>query len=230
MDQPHIHNPSNTLSDFILGSQDGIVNVLGVILGVAIASQSLRLVLVSGLSATFAESIAMTAVAYTSTLARRDQYYADLEREKREMKELPDTERQEIVDILQRWGFQGKVLDEMTDLIVANPQAMLEIMMSFELNLAPVGVDQARRSAFLVGSAALLGSLIPLFPFFIWGNEIYLAIVVSFVSAAIVLFLIGWFEARVTVGRPVRSGLQLTIIGTISALIGFAIGFLIARI
>ena len=79
------HKQPGLLSDFILGSQDGIVNVLGVILGVAIASQEFKIILAGGLAATFAESISMAAVAYTSTTARREFYIAEMEREKREM-------------------------------------------------------------------------------------------------------------------------------------------------
>ena len=58
------------LRDIILGGQDGVVNVLGIILGVAAASGDTRIVLVAGLAATFAESFSMAAVAYTSSVAR----------------------------------------------------------------------------------------------------------------------------------------------------------------
>src|SRR5437773_7061647 len=82
------HAQPGLLSDFILGSQDGLVNVLGVILGVAVASRDITIILAGGLAATFAESISMGAVAYTSTLARRDHYLAEVEREKEEMRTL----------------------------------------------------------------------------------------------------------------------------------------------
>ena len=62
------HRGASALSDVILGGQDGLVNVLGVILGVAAATADTRIVLVAGLAATFAESVSMGAVAYTSTL------------------------------------------------------------------------------------------------------------------------------------------------------------------
>src|SRR5207247_2555027 len=92
------HAQPSLLSDFILGSQDGLVNVLGVILGVAVASRNLvdpfAIILAGGLAATFAESISMGAVAYTSTIARRDHYAAEVEREREEMVQLPDLERQ----------------------------------------------------------------------------------------------------------------------------------------
>ena len=80
------HAKATSLSDFILGCQDGLVNVLGVILGIAIASQNIVVILAGGLAATFAESISMAAVAYTSTLARRDHYLKEIKKEKDEMR------------------------------------------------------------------------------------------------------------------------------------------------
>src|SRR5467141_1902369 len=116
------HAQPSLLSDFILGSQDGLVNVLGVILGVAVASRNLTdpltIILAGGLAATFAESISMGAVAYTSTVARRDHYLAEVEREREEMRTLPDLERQEVRQILERWEFQGAELEEMLEKIV----------------------------------------------------------------------------------------------------------------
>lgn len=60
----------------ILGGQDGLVNVLGIVLAVAKATQSKRVILISGLAATFAESISMAAVAYTSAKAGNEYYSA----------------------------------------------------------------------------------------------------------------------------------------------------------
>ena len=83
------HVRSGLLSDFILGSQDGIVNVLAVLLGVAAAAMqqygsanvAFRVVVAGGLAATFGESFSMGAVAFTSTLARRDHYLGEVARE-----------------------------------------------------------------------------------------------------------------------------------------------------
>ncbi len=60
------------LRDIILGWQDGVVNVLGLVLGVATATDSTRLIIISGLAALFAESASMAAVAYTSSKAAKD--------------------------------------------------------------------------------------------------------------------------------------------------------------
>jgi len=222
------HARPGLLSDFILGSQDGLVNVLGVILGVAVASRDITIILAGGLAATFAESISMGAVAYTSTIARRDHYRSEVERERQEMRELPDLERQEVREILERWEFHGDELEEMLEKIVSKPKAWLELMMAHELNLAPVEESQARRSALIVGFAAIVGSLIPLVPFFATGADILLGIAISLVVSAITLFVIGWYKASTTIGRPARSGLQMLLIGITSALAGFGIAFLVS--
>ena len=60
------------LRDIILGGHDGVVNVLGLVLGVAAATADPRIILIAGLAGGFAESISMAAVAYTSTMASRD--------------------------------------------------------------------------------------------------------------------------------------------------------------
>src|SRR5260370_12197742 len=78
-----------SLRDIILGGQDGLVNVLGLVLGVAAATAQLRIILAAALAATFSESIAMAGVVYTSTLAERDYYLAMLAKEQKEVDEQP---------------------------------------------------------------------------------------------------------------------------------------------
>ena len=68
------HNGSAIIRDVILGGQDGLVNVFGVVLAVAEATQSRYIILISGLAAAFAESISMAAVAYTSGRAGEEYY------------------------------------------------------------------------------------------------------------------------------------------------------------
>ena len=185
------HKQPGLLSDFILGSQDGIVNVLGVILGVAVASQNFKIILAGGLAATFAESISMGAVAYTSTMARREFYLAEYEREKREMEEAPEQEKEEVRKILQRWGVPSKELEDILVHITMKPKAWLDIMMAHD-NLSPVDEKQATKSALLVCVAAIVGSLIPLLPFIFAGSAILMGIIGSLVLSALTLFLIGW--------------------------------------
>ena len=65
------------LKNIILGGQDGVVNILGLVLGVAVATNSNSLVIIAGLASTVAESISMGAVAYTSSEAAKDYYKAE---------------------------------------------------------------------------------------------------------------------------------------------------------
>ena len=222
------HKRPGLLSDFILGSQDGLVNVLGVILGVAVASQDFRIILAGGLAATFAESISMGAVAYTSTAARREFYLAEMEREKKEMTESPEQEKEEVRQILRKWGVPNRELEDILVHITMKPVAWLDIMMAHELNLSPVGEKDASRSALLVGIAAIVGSIIPLVPFVFMQDDILWSIIVSLVVSAIALFAIGWYKATTLVGKPFRSGTQMLVIGIASALAGFAIAFLVS--
>ncbi len=229
------HTRSGLLSDFILGSQDGIVNVLAVLLGAAVsqiqlatqASIAFRVIVAVGLAATFGESISMGAVAYTSTLARRDHYMGELAREEREMLEVPEIERQEVRTIFQRWGFEGKELEDAVGHIVSKPKAWLEFMMAHELQLAPLEENQARKSAILVGVAAMFGSLITLVPFLVVPNDALTGMIGALVLSAVTLFLIGWYKGRITIGRPYRSGLQMLVIGTVSALAGFLAAYVV---
>jgi len=67
--------------EYILGGQDGLVNVLGIVLGVASATSNRNFVIIAGVVATVAESISMGSVAFTSTDAAKD-YYKSGVREK----------------------------------------------------------------------------------------------------------------------------------------------------
>ena len=98
----YLHDPHRTnteISDIILGGQDGLVNVLGVILGIAAATGDPQVVIVAGLAATFAELVSMGAVAYTSTIASADVYESEREREYRHIQQAPTLEREEIIEI-----------------------------------------------------------------------------------------------------------------------------------
>jgi predicted membrane protein (TIGR00267 family) len=212
------------LADIILGGQDGLVNTLGVILGVAAASSDPRIVIAAGLAAAIAESISMGAVAYTSTLAAHDHYRVEHERERREIREMPDAEAQEIRAIFAGWGFSGDLLERAVTQVTQNEEAWVDVMMRNELKLAPIEASNPRRIALVVGVSAIIGSLIPLLPFLLL--PLGAAVPAAMALSALALFGFGAYKARVTVGVPSRSGLQLAAIGMVSALAGYFIGAL----
>jgi VIT1/CCC1 family predicted Fe2+/Mn2+ transporter len=63
-----------------------------------------------------------------------------------------------------------------------------------------------------------------LLPFFFL--NISLSIWLSIVTAALTLFIVGAYKARVTIGKPLRSGMQMAVIGTVSALAGYVVGLI----
>lgn len=223
-DRQDPHHGEFRLSDVILGGQDGLVNVLGVILGVAAATADSRIVIAAGMAATFAESISMGAVAYTSTLAQNDLYHSEKEREYRHIHLAPDVEVEEIRNIYRNKGFEGETLEKIVDVITSNPDVWVNVMMAEEFQMSPPEKSKAINSALLVGFSALAGSLIPLFPFFFW--TVNLSIGVSIIIAALTLFTVGVYKARVTVGKPFRSGMEMAIVGTVSALAGYVVGLI----
>ena len=218
------HRPEWGLAEIILGGQDGLVNVLGVILGVAAATQDVRIVIAAGLAATFAESVSMGAVAYTSTVAEADYYESERAREYRHIEQVPNLEKDEIRNIYQSKGFEGELLERIVSTITSNQDIWVAVMMAEEHRLMPTDRRDALRSALVVGFSAIIGSLIPLIPFGFL--PVSLSMVVSVLVTAIVLFVVGAYKARLTVGRPGRSGLEMAMIGTISALVGYAVGVL----
>ncbi len=219
------HKGASGLSDFILGAQDGLVNVLGVVLGIAAATNDARVVLVAGLATAFAESISMGAVAYTTTLADADLYQSEREREYRHIQEAPNLETKEIRDIYESKGFKGELLEHIVETITANKDVWVAVMMAEEHQLAPVDRKTAFRAAWVVGLSAIIGSLIPTAPFLFLpvSTSMWMSVVIT----ALVLFAIGAYKARVTVGKPIRSGFEMMLIGTISAMAGYLVGVLL---
>jgi VIT1/CCC1 family predicted Fe2+/Mn2+ transporter len=216
------HRQASTLSDVILGGQDGLVNVLGVALGVAAATQATPVILAAGMAATFAESVSMAAVAYTSRRADQDYYESERAREYRHLRLVPAVEREEIRAIYSEKGFRGQALDHIVETITSDEDVWVGVMMAEEHRLTPTDQRGAARSALIVGLAAVVGSLIPLVPFMLL--PVVPAMAASIVIAAAALFGFGAYKASRTVGVPARSGLEMALIGTLSALVGYLVG------
>lgn len=172
------------LKDIILGGQDGLVNVLGLILGVAGATNDSRIIIISGLAGTFAESISMGAVAYTSSKAARDYYLSRIQNSHKK-----SYHERDIIDGEYKSPFANGLV---------------------------------------VGFSSLVGSVIPLIPFFFLSvrNSIYSSLAISFFS----LFLIGALKAKLTIGDWKKSGFEMGLIGILAAVAGYLIGLMLGAI
>ncbi len=218
--EPH-SNTGGLLRDIILGGQDGVVNVLGLVLGVAAATSDPKIVIIAGLASTFAESLSMGAVAYTSTQASKHYYESERQRELWEIENKREAEIREIHDIFKAKGFKGKLLDKIVKHITSNKKLWLETMMKDELGLGD-NFDDPLRSGLIVGFASVIGSIIPIVPFFFM--PVADAMVGAFVLSVTSLFVTGYIKGKITIGREWRSGFEMAAIGSAAAIIGYLIG------
>lgn len=216
------HSRASWMRDVILGGQDGLVNVLGIVLGVSAASQDKNILIAASLAAAFAEAVSMAAVAYTSTLAQIDHYQKEVEQERKEIDNDPQKEIDEIREIYRKKGFSGELLENIVTTITKDKESWLKALVKEELGLEKIDKSTIFTISATVGVAALVASFVPITPFFFLPHS--LAIIVCLASSAIVLFGIGAYEAKTYVGSWLKNGIQLTIIGLGAALVGFLIG------
>lgn len=216
------HSTNNSLRDVILGGQDGLVNMLGIALGVVAASGSTHILIVTGIAAAITESISMGAVAYTSFGSDRDFYLAERAREQKEIEATPDEEREEIREIYAAKGFRGQLLDDVVSTITSNRETWVRTMMDEELHLQPVEQRSLLRSAVIVTVATLIGHFIPIVPFMLVARTP--AIIAAITLSAVTLFAVGVYSAKTLVGDWRKSGIQMVVIGLGAAAVGFLIG------
>ncbi len=222
------NNAGEQLRDIILGGQDGVVNVLGLVLGVAAATNDTRIIIIAGLASTFAESISMGAVAYTSSKAAHDYYLSEVAHEKQEILKQPTQARKEIKTIYYQKGFRGRALDLIVKKLTSSRKQWLATLLNEELQLSPSEYSKPLKIALVVGFSSLIGSLIPLIPFFF--TTVKTGVILSLVSCLATLFITGAVKAKLTVGDWKRSGLEIALIGTVAALIGYGIGKLLTNV
>jgi Uncharacterized membrane protein len=186
------HKKNNRLADVILGGQDGLVSILGLLLGLAASTKSTRIIVAGGLATILAETLSMAAVAYTSKMADREHYEAERLREIQEVKEVPEIERQEIVDIYSAKGFSGKLLDDIVNHITSDHELWIDTMMKEELDLLPVIKRDVYVYSLTVGISTFSGAMLPLIPFFFLGVQV--ALIAALILAIIVLATVGVYK------------------------------------
>jgi VIT1/CCC1 family predicted Fe2+/Mn2+ transporter len=222
--KPHreAHRETNSLRDVILGGQDGLVNILGIVLGVIAGGGSTSVLLATGFAAAITESISMGAVGYTSSAEQRDYFHAERQREAAEIQNEPDAEREEMREVYRAKGFEGDLLEQVVATLTSDRERWLETEMNEELHLRPVESSDILRSAAVIGVATLAGHLIPLLPFLVLARAP--ALLTAIVLSAIALFGVGTYSAVTLVGDWRRKGLEMVVIGLGAAAIGFAVG------
>jgi VIT1/CCC1 family predicted Fe2+/Mn2+ transporter len=209
----------------ILGGQDGLVNVLGLVLGMSVATGDARVVVTAGLAALLAESIAMAGVAYTATGAERQLAAATREALRLERSALSATRTRARRARLLAAGVSAENV-ALIEAEAAGEAASWEARLGQErAALAPVREERPVRAAAVVGISTALGSAVPLVPFALL--PIGLAAPVALLFGAVALVVAGYQRAALTGGSRRRAAFEMLAIGLVSAFAGYLIGQLL---
>lgn len=140
----------------VLGANDGIVSIAGLVVGVAASGASQGTVLMSGIAGMVAGAMSMAAGEYVSVQSQADTERADLVKESRELAEDPESELFELTGIYVRRGLQPELARQVAQQLTAHDalgsHARDELGITDTLRARPVQAALASAAAFAVGS------------------------------------------------------------------------------
>ncbi len=211
----------------IYGVNDGLGAAFGVVSGVAGAtSANGEFVLLSGFAAMIASALSMGSGAYLATKSEREVYEAELERERREVQEHPEEEKEEMELFYQLKGFSADESRLMADRLSKQPDQMLKTLAHEELGLSEQTFPNPWKSAISATISTAVGAAVPIIPFFF--STGMTALIVSAAISTAAHFAVGASKVMVTGRSWIRSGTEMTVVGLGEAAITYAIGLLIA--
>jgi VIT1/CCC1 family predicted Fe2+/Mn2+ transporter len=216
------------IREFVLGTQDGLLVPLGVVTGMAAAHPARSLIIVAGLAEAVAGAISMGGGSYLASQAEEQLYDSEIAAEGREIDEFPERETDELAVVLEREGLSREQAETVARGLASNPNVFLRTKVQKELGLSPDAGGAALGDAFVVGATYLGAAIVPLWPYFLFTLNVALAI--SLACTLLALFAVGVAKGRITRRSLLRSGLQVMIVGSVSAGVGFAIGHLVTAL
>jgi VIT1/CCC1 family predicted Fe2+/Mn2+ transporter len=223
LDSHYIHR-SNWLRAAVLGANDGIISISSLAIGVAAASQTRAPIALATIAGLVAGALSMAAGEYVSVSSQTDVENADIEREKKELEEMPEIELGVLAQIYERRGLKKE-----TALQVAKELTEADALgahMRDELGINEISQANPLQAALASGVAFCAGGILPLL-------VVLFAPVISmeyWLYAFTLLFLIvlGIISAKTGGANIIKAVVRVTIWGTIamglSALAGYIFG------
>ncbi len=227
MEGRHKAGGGNALRAAVLGSNDGLVSILSLVMGVAGANLNSHDVFIAGIAGLLAGAGSMALGEWLSVQSSRELYAHQIKIEKEELERNPAEEQDELALIYQAKGLSETRARELSAAIMTTDKSsILDTLAREELSIDP---QELGGSAYVAAITSFLlfslGALFPLLPFaFLSGN---IAIYTSMGVSAIALFLVGAAITLMTGRNIFYSGFRQVIIGLAAALITFGIGKLI---
>jgi VIT1/CCC1 family predicted Fe2+/Mn2+ transporter len=220
----HYIQRSNWLRAAVLGANDGIISIASLAIGMTAASQLREPVVLATMAGLVAGALSMAAGEYVSVSSQTDIEKADIEREKKELKDTPEMELQSLADIYQKRGLKSE-----TAMMVAKELTEKDALAAHvrdELGINETSKANPIQAAFASGAAFTIGGIIPLMIAFfspLQQMEYYL-----YGSAIIFLVLLGGLSAKTGGSNILMAIVRITFWGTIAmgltALAGWLFG------
>lgn len=210
----------------VLGANDGLVSTASLIVGVAAASAGKGDILIAGMAGLAAGAMSMAAGEYISVSSQHDTEQADLNRERRELRESPDSEIIELASIYEKRGLSPDLAKQVAEQLTAKDalaaHARDELGISEQTTARPVQAALTSAATFMVGAVLplLVVALVPV------------GVLVPAVSVASLLFLaiLGAVGAKVGGANILRATARVTFWGAFALLVTALIGKLFGTV
>jgi len=212
------------LGDAIYGANDGLGAVFGIVSGVAgyTGASNSHFVLISGLAGMMASALSMGSGAYLATKSEREVYQAEIQREKREIEEEPEEEQEELALYYQLKGFTEEESNVLAARMAENPDQLLRTLAHEELGLSEESFPNPWVAAVAATVSTAIGAFIPIIPFFFMQG--IAAVIAAALISLLAHFAIGAAKTLVTGRSWVASGMEMTVVGAIEAVITYTLG------
>ena len=221
--EPHTNDSGtklNWLRAAVLGANDGIVSTAGLVVGVAGATNSSTVILAAGVAGLSAGAISMAAGEYVSVSSQRDSEKALLEKERRELEEMPEQELEELTAIYQSKGLSRataeKVAKELTD------KDAFAAHVDAELGINPDELTNPVHAAIASAAAFFAGAIIPLFAIVLFPEPYKVPL--TFVSVIVALACTGTLSAKVGDAPILRATFRVVMGGALAMVVTYSIG------
>ncbi|RSM90516.1 VIT family protein [Kibdelosporangium aridum] len=213
----------NWLRAGVLGANDGVVSTASLVLGVAGATTSVPQILTAGFAGMFAGAMSMAAGEYVSVSSQRDAEKALLDQERRELKEMPQHELDELTEIYREKGLSPELAREVAEQLTEKDA--LAAHAEAELKIDPDELTSPWQAALASFAAFTVGSLLPLLAFIIPAGDYRVSLTV--LVAVLALALTGSVSARLG-GAPRLPAIARNVAGGIVAMAAtYGIGHLV---
>ncbi|WP_075981892.1 VIT1/CCC1 transporter family protein [Bacillus massilinigeriensis] len=220
-EEKHFTN-SDLVRDIVIGMSDGLTVPFALAAGLSGAVDSVGLILTAGGAEIAAGSIAMGLGGYLAGKTEEEHYEAELERERREVIEVPEREEEEVAEVFREYGLEEEQINSITATMKNHPDKWVDFMMRFELGLEKPDPNRARRSAITIAISYIVGGLIPLFPYMVIPQPA-LALKMSVIITLVALLVFGYIKGKFTGASPRKNAIQTMIVGGLAAAVAFGL-------